>query len=300
MKFAILAMLISFNVFAGKFFDRTARTLFKEESYSFGDNWVRIGSDEKESIKILLRQIYKSSSGKKIIKKARRRANGYGKTLTDVISIGDSSLTDTTLIRKFSRRGPLKIIYETRGQIFINKDLTVKDALLDLAHELTHFAMRPAFNPYSENFGPVSFIRSTVEGKGGEIEAFLVECAVLKDLFPASSYWSSNCSKVGNSKKQGIIEYYKVGKFYEKFKNKFKDFPYLSPQKPLIISSVYGLPYPIAAFKEYKTIIKKVCQNNRKQLGLIQKNESPQFWQLKQKIESRCQNIYSLLHMPIH
>ncbi len=300
MRFAVFIFFITSQAFAGKFFDRRSKILFKEERYSFNENWVKSGVNEKESIKILLGLILKSGMGKKIIKKAQKRAQTYGQTLFDVISIGETSLTDTTLIRKFRRSGPLKVIYETRSQVFIDKDLNVKDAALDLAHELTHFALRSAFNPYSEHFGPVSFIKSTVEGTGGEIEAFLVECAVLKDLFSSQIYFSSNCPRVGGSKKQGVVEYYKVGAFYEKFKDKFKDFPYLSPEKPLFISSVYGIPYPIAAFREYKSIIKKVCSNNRKQLGLIEKNKSPEFWQLKQKIESRCQNIYSLLHMPIH
>ena len=251
-------------------------------------------------MKILLKLIHKSSTGNKIIKLAQKRAASYGQNLLDLISIGETSLTDTTLIRKFTKSGPLKVIYETRSSVFISKDLNVKDAMLDLAHELTHFALREAFNPYAKNFGPVEFIKSTVEGKGGEIEAFMVECAVLKDIFPSSSYLSSNCPRVGGSKKQGVIEYYKVGKYFENFKEKFKDFPYLSAEKPLFISSAYGMPYPIAAFKEYKSIIKKVCSNNKKQLGFIEKNKSPEFWQLKQKIESRCQNIYSLLRLPIH
>jgi len=300
MKSAVLIFLVSFSSFAGKYFDRTSKTLFKEESYSFNENWVKVGQNHEESIKILLKVINKTKMGKNIIQLARKQARHQGKTIIDVISVGESSLTDTTLIRKFSRQGPLNIVYETRSHVFINKDLSVKDAVLDLAHELTHFAMRESFNPYSENFGPVNFIKSTVEGKGGEIEAFIVECAVLKDLFPSTIYFASNCPKIGGSKKQGVIEYYKVGNFFEKFKDQFKDFPYLSPKKPLFISSAYGLPYPIAALKEYKTIIKKVCQNNRKQLGLIKKTESPEFWQLKQKIESRCQNIYSLLQLPIH
>ena len=300
MRFAVLIFFMTSQAFAGKFFDRRSKTLFKEQSYSFNENWVKSGVEKKESIKILLKLVNRSGTGKKIIKLARKRARSFGQTLMDIISIGDTSLTDTTLIRKFARSGPLKVAYETRSHVFINKDLTVKDATLDLAHELTHFSLRSAFNPYDENFGPVGFIKSTVEGKGGEIEAYLVECAVLKDLFPTSSYLTSNCPRVGGSKKQGVVEYYKVGKFYEEFKDKFKDFPYLSPKKPLFISSAYGIPYPIAAFKEYKIIIKKVCSNNRKQLDLIRKNQSPEFWELKQKIESRCQNIYSLLKLPIH
>jgi hypothetical protein len=157
-------------------------------------------------------------------------------------------------------------------------------ALLDIAHELTHFAYRKDFNPYKEKFSLSRFIKSTVEGVGGEVEAYLIECRVMRELFPKRAKKNENCNKVFDkksnsySKKLGIMYFYRVGSFIDEFyrnrlvgENSLLKFPYLSSQDPLFISSAYGLPYPIASIREYQGIMRKVCTNDKRRIEILKK-----------------------------
>ncbi len=113
-----------------------------------------------------------------------------------MVKVGDSSLTDTTLVRKFSPHSPEHVIYESRSVVYISRHLAWDDALLDLAHELTHYVYRESFNPYAESFNAKDFIKGTIEGKGGEVQAFLTECRVLKELFSSRVQSRSHCLKI--------------------------------------------------------------------------------------------------------
>jgi hypothetical protein len=54
--------------------------------------------------------------------------------------------------------------------------------LSDLAHELTHAGAKPSWDPYDPGFGPTDYVRAAIEGPGGELDAILAECRVLKEL----------------------------------------------------------------------------------------------------------------------
>ena len=45
------------------------------------------------------------------------------------------------------------------------------------------------------------FIKSTIDGKGGEVEAYLVECQVAKELIYKQSIGQSNCYNIYNQAK---------------------------------------------------------------------------------------------------
>ena len=50
-------------------------------------------------------------------------------------------------------------------------------------------------------------------------------------------------------------------------------FPHLRPTDPLFISSAWGLPYPVAAYREFMGIRKRVCANEGRRLALIKAQE---------------------------
>ena len=196
------------------------------------------------------------------------------------------------------------IVFESKSKIFIDKNLGLKEAILDLAHELTHFSLRSTFNPYSVSFSAKEFVISTVEGRGGEVEAFLVECSVFQDLFPKEDFLRSNCNKVIDPdsgkiiKKKGVEQFYKVGEFFKPFKKEMEnhglneqDFPLLNGGKAIFYSSVYGLPYPLAALREYESVQKKVCQNNKNRLNLFKGTNLKLSATLKKNFESQCQKF---------
>ncbi len=267
------------------FADSNMETLFYENSIYQKKYWVDINPDPQESIKELLKIIKRSKSGKRIIYLAQKKANLSGKTLVDLVVPGDGSICDTTLIRKFSRTNPLKVAYETKSIIYLNEKLSVINAILDLAHELTHFALRTPFNPYKQNFSLAGFIKSIVEGKGGEVDAYMSECRVLYEMFPKSSQFKSNCIKMIDrktgrfSKSIGIRKFYQIGNDYLSFKENLseygldiKSFPYITDEYANFISSAYGHPYPVAAFKEYVSIMDKVCKNDWNRLAVMKQS----------------------------
>jgi hypothetical protein len=178
-KFCAL-IFISFGLSA---FAVEDKIIHVEGSLTTGRSWMDYTSSKELNLKKLLELLSRSATGEKIIKEAQYKAARTGLLLEDVVKVGESSLTDTTLVRKFSPHSPEHVIYESRSVVYISKNLAWDDALLDLAHELTHYVYREGFNPYSESFNAKDFIKSTIEGSGGEVQAFLTECRVLKELF---------------------------------------------------------------------------------------------------------------------
>lgn len=267
-------------------FVRKATTIDVERQISYDQKWTTIAESEEESIKELFKILERSNTGSKIIARSQSKALSYGNTLAELVLAGEGSLTDTTLVRKFSPSNPDEVVYESRSKVYINRHLTVKNALLDLAHELTHFALREPFNPYKAPFGLKDFITSTVEGKGGEVEAYLVECQVLFELFKKGSH-ETNCHRVIDpssgrvNKSRGVHEFYQLGRFYSAFHNSLRkhdveasSFEATSRGGAHFISSAYGLPYPLAAVHEYEAIMERVCQNDNRRIAIMRRNVS--------------------------
>lgn len=257
------------------------KTIHVEGSMSSHRAWTDYTSNQELNLKKLLELLARSSAGEKLIKEATYKASRTGNTLMDVIKVGESSLTDTTLVRKFSPHSPEHVIYESRSVVYINQSLAWDDALLDLAHELTHFVYREGFNPYAESFNPRDFIKSTIEGSGGEVQAFLTECRVLRELFSRRVQSRSNCQKIEDQNGQlsytkAVELFYHVGSYYDGFHQQLakreiaSEFTHLKEQKINFISSAYGVPYPVAALMEYDLVVNKVCENDKKRLAYMQ------------------------------
>jgi len=307
-------MFASARAYGERFTERKVRTLFVDGHGLENKPWIKLAASDKESLAILIKLLGQSKTGKFLLNLARQQAGKQMKNLSEVIKAGNNSITDTTLIRKFSASDPNEIKYEGRATVYLDRGLTVMDGLLDLAHELTHFVMRKAFNPYVKNFSFKEFLISTVEGKGGEVDAYLVECQVYKELYPGKFYKNSNCLKVYDqksgkfSKSKGIKSFYQIGKFLHEFKKTVNimqlqetDFPHISGGEPLFISSAYGLPYPVAAMEEYRSILGKVCRNDYRRLGYLKKQQlrfpasvsaDGSHWQdLNSKLVRKCRGI---------
>ena len=281
-SFTFVSLLFSFGLTSTNLFAEH-KVFYVDQEINFNDPWYQKSKSDEENFKRLVEGLNKTSTGKQVVLRATEKAAQRGFTLYDVVAIGDGSLTDTTLIRRFSASNPANVAYETKSKVYLNKHLRTLDALLDFAHELTHYTYREAFNPYDHRFALKDFIKGTVEGRGGEVDAYMVECKVLFELLPGESSGRSNCFKVYDkklgtvSKELGIQEFYKVGNHFQDFKKdieKFslneKDLPGPSSGEALFISSAWGLPYPVAAVKEYTNIMDRVCKNDQNRLQLMQ------------------------------
>lgn len=282
-KLSFLLLSFSFSLLAAE-----EKTIHVDGGLSAAKNWMEYTQSEELNIQKLLELLARSQTGSNLIEEAKLKAQSSGKRLTDVIKAGDGSLTDTTLVRKFSPEFPDQVEYESRSVVYINRHHKWDDALLDLAHELTHFVYRDAFNPYAENFNVKDFIKSTIEGRGGEAQAFIVECKVLSELFKTgATQGRTHCQSIRDEQGQislnkAVELFYHVGPYYDTFhkqlssRNILQDFSHLKAQKINFISSAYGLPYPVAALMEFDLVMNKVCENDRKRLAYYAaSNRSP-------------------------
>ncbi len=296
-------------LFAQAIWSGEVKMIEVDEDIAIDAPWFNLNKTEEENFKRLMVALRKSTAGKNILDRATEKAAQKGQTLFDVISSGDGSLTDTTLVRRFSASNPSEVMYETKSRVFINRHLKTLDAMLDFAHELTHFTYRDAFNPYNHHFQLKDFIQKTVEGRGGEVDAYMVECKVLSELYPSQLENRSSCSKVLDhktgmlSKHKGMLEFYKVGSHFENLEKDFQkfslnqsDLPYVSSEQAVFISSAWSLPYPVAAVKEYTNIMDRVCHNDQNRLTLMQNktNRAPASTAYKTMFEDfkvRCQQF---------
>ncbi|MCT4641845.1 MAG: hypothetical protein N4A33_06055 [Bacteriovoracaceae bacterium] len=265
--------------------------------------WTKYSSNKKLNLKVLLSKLAKSKTGKEILIKAKKKAKSFGKSLYEVILEGNGSLTDTTLYRKFSAIKPQDVIFESESIVYLNKTLSQYDALLDLAHELTHFVHRKPFNPYVEGFTLDKFIQSTVEDEGGEVHAFLTECKVVKELFANKLKHRHNCKKIMDKHNNLSIghakeHFYSVGGYYKNFLRSIASYDVsesvnkINNKEIRFVSSAYGVPYPVAAFYEYASVMEKVCANDRARLALLKSQgrsiASTNITHFEKNIKKRC------------
>ncbi len=278
MKYLLTIVLstISFNLSAVE-----EKHIHTEGQTTTARTWMDYTSNEELNLKRLFELLGRSTTGEKLIREATYKASRVGQTIFDVVKVGEGSLTDTTLVRKFSPHSPEHVIYESRSVVYLSRHLTWDDALLDLAHELTHFVYREGFNPYAETFNAKDFIKSTIEGQGGEVQAFLTECRVLKELFSSKVQSRSNCQKIVDdlgqpSYRKAVELFYHVGSYYNSFHGQLSkrsiasSFSDLKPEKINFVSSAYGVPYPLAALMEFDLVMSKVCENDKKRLAYMQ------------------------------
>ena len=80
-------------------------------SVDYSKPWIKLGKNSDKSKMMLLRILSNSSSGKKIMIEASHKAASTGKTLSDILIVGNGSITDTTLIRRFSKSNPEIVEY---------------------------------------------------------------------------------------------------------------------------------------------------------------------------------------------
>lgn len=241
--------------------------------------WVNPKRGHRHNLRQVLDYLQQSVTGRSILAAARNKARGMGKQLHQLILPGSGSLTNTTLLRRFHPRQ--KMQYRVHSEVLLNQGLTTMGAVLDLVHELTHFIQRSVFNPYSRQFTAAHFLLSTIQGKGGEIAAYIVECKVLDELFPRSSIAREQCHRIRGkdgsySPHKAARLFYQVGEHYGELSRALRSLgadpailQLLSPEQPVFISSVHDRPYPLAVLLEYRAIMEKACRNDRKNMSLL-------------------------------
>ncbi|MBF0208561.1 MAG: hypothetical protein HQK53_16925 [Oligoflexia bacterium] len=271
--------------------------------------WTQIFREDSENIKNLLLVLSKTASGKKILSLASSKLSSVKtarekKGIAEIIHKGDISTTNTSILRKIithpstaaTGTTTLAYSYTYSHTIYIDRSLTIVEAVLDLAHELTHYVYRPENNPYQKNFRVKDFIVSTIEGRGGEADAYLVECKVWSELSRIITNNKTHknqklCKEMYDARtqkfsKQKIVEeFYKLGGHYRQFIADIElyqlspqDFPFATAHNARFFSSTYDLPYPLSALYEFQNTLKKVCDNDLKKIKLIKSKILSKTW----------------------
>jgi len=265
---------------------------WKGYSFSVNDPWVFLSTNDNEKFEILIDFLGRSKFGKKLISDSKKKAKEFSddRDFLEFFKKGETSITDTTLSRHFPPSNPQDISYSSNSVVYIDENLSIADAILDLAHELTHFSKRPTTNPYSEYFDLEFYIESTILGQGGEAEAFLSECMVMKDLFLDRFNKDKNCLDLNAAETGSLTQrliarklFFKLGTHAGHFRKSLSKhhlpsdlFPHTGTDEPAFISANYDLPYPVAAVAEYETIMEKVCKNDERRLGYLKQQMSRQ------------------------
>ncbi len=242
--------------------------LFAMENASFAAEW---GSREW-SLPELLELLRTTPTGKALLAKAQAKDQKF---LTQIYK-GRVSFTENTYSRSYSLLDGQEEIHVSET-ITIGDSLAKSDAVVDLAHELTHFAYKQFMSPYHLELTKTEFIHNGIEGRGGELDAFAVECRVAWELqkkylnFPDHSLCKHyRVGELGFSRALAKQDYYAVGKIVSKSDaSLLQSFPAYSQKLPVFTSSYAHLPYPLALAKEYEDTRRSACENNAKKYKLI-------------------------------
>jgi len=305
-----VTLLVSQSTYAGSSWAKRGGLIESKDSWRRQNSWRQLAKSEKEAFEQIFKIIETSKQGLSLLARARAKARKNNQSLLEVVAAGDVSLTDTTLIRKFSSSNPFDVNYRAKSLVYLDRSHNVKNAVLDLVHELTHYSFKIPFNPYKSKFTISSFLKDTIEGRGGEVDAFLVECKIGKEIFGSGSLSPQCQSIIGSngefSRDLATAEFYKLGPFFDKFlalsretSLRLERFKYISRDQGQLISSAWGSPYPLAVVKEYTTIMGKVCANDKKRLsyfgqekGRLPASEYLSFKKMKKEITERCREFH--------
>ncbi|POB13679.1 hypothetical protein C0Z22_08990 [Halobacteriovorax sp. DA5] len=304
--FSILtSFLVCSSVAASSWAERGG--VIRSATNKYSGNWRKLSSTQEGSIEQLIEIVSTSKLGIQLIDKARLRAAKDRKRLEEVIDSGDVSVTDTTLVRKFNPSSPESVRFETRSTVYIDKSHSTKNAVLDLIHELTHYIYKKPFNPYLSEFSVSSFLSDTIQGKGGEVDAFMVECRVGREIYGLKAI-SPQCLNILDgeefSRDLAIKEFYKLGVHYDQFKHEASKLgisdeiiQFSSREDSSLISSAWSKPYPVAVIEEYGTIMTKVCQNDLKRMTYLRESQTrsiasanKKVGQVESKFNARCRS----------
>jgi hypothetical protein len=206
------------------------------------------------------------SQGRELLAKAEKKDP---KILSRIEPASASYTEDfsTTYVGAFDGNDQSKV----QQQVKLKAGMPLSDAVADLAHELTHFTGRPPFDPYAEGLHLAKFVKSSIQGEGGELSAFRAECEIAWALesndpaFPRHQI----CEKyrgAGNAFRVAMAttDFYALGPYFPKATPELrKAFPELSEAPVAFKSGASGKPYPISLADDFARTRVKYCALNR-------------------------------------
>jgi hypothetical protein len=254
-------------------------------SFAAGGGWTdasRVGesTEDMERVQHALLVLARVHSGRIALDRARRAWKlDSNEQLIRYFRWSDVSKTDAVLTRKLNPKSG-KEERERKVVIYLRKDQSQEDLLLDIAHELTHASHGPSWDPYDPELTAGEYIYATIEADGGEVDALLMECRVGLELGMAGSSSVERCkrylgaeSKTLPIRHKVLADFYRVGRWKKEVEGKLGRervrFPHLSEENAQLFSSTGQAPYPVALIREYEEITQIACENSRRRLDRL-------------------------------
>ncbi len=250
----------------------------------------------------VLKNLASTPTGSQIVSSANAVALGMGANLLQIVVPGNFSATSTNFIFRFNPQNPVETLTELQVTVILDKNVPLDEATWHLAHELTHFVRQDLANPYDLN-NPISAIEDiveTIEGKGGEVDAFIVGCRVFDELtgglvqHPICSEMTDGDGEI--DREEVVKRYYRVGPYYQDFVRELDArgvsptaLPHLSDEASFFNSQGSQFPYPIAIFMGYLHEMRQVCATHNRRLQLMD-SASESYQNLSSQVESYCLN----------
>lgn len=198
--------------------------------------------------------------------------------LTQVLHPGAASRTDAVLTRHYSPSSGTEI-REREVTIYVREDQSLDNMVLDIAHEMVHATSRPAYDPYDPELTVGRYIKTAIEGEGGEVSAVLVECQVALELSRNFGMNPHRCRGYLSGDQRQVdarrikADFYRVGKWDGEIKKTLGSeatlFPELSTESPRLFSSTGNAPYPAALLHEFQALTQIACENSKRRVSSV-------------------------------
>jgi hypothetical protein len=227
-----------------------------------------------------LKTLSKVPSGQSLLERAMARWSATTlEELTHVFRWGDVSRTDAVLTRHYNPETGTES-RERVVSIYLRKNQNFTDLVLDIAHEMTHATGDQNWDPYDPSLTAGKYIRLSIEGFGGEVDAVISECEIGMELARKTALTGVSIDRCRRYLKEGgnrgidrekvRQDFYRVGKWkqglHERLGPESRDFPLISTEAPSLYSSTGRAPYPVALLREFEQITQAACENTRNRL----------------------------------
>lgn len=222
-------------------------------------------------------------TGRMLLERSQKRFHlADTSSLRSLFKWSEVSRTDAVLTRHYDP-GSQTEVRERLVTVYLKKNQSFDDLVLDVAHEMTHAAGEPNWDPYDPHLTAVRYIRASLEGPGGEVDALANECRVSLELSARYGTSAHRCERyrLGHSRNQVDRvkirkDFYRVGAFHKELLEALgadaASFPDLSTDNPTLFSSTGNAPYPLALLREFQEINGVACSNTRRRLSLVSQN----------------------------
>lgn len=231
-------------------------------------------ADSSSRIHTAINLLMRVPSGRALITHALKAWKmDSSESLLKVVKAGPASRTDAVLTRHYNPSSGEEV-REREITIYVRQDQSLDNVVLDIAHEMVHATSRPGWDPYDPELTAGRYIKNSIEGEGGEVQAVTTECQVASELSTYYGFATRRCRGYigGNSNHVDVekirADFYRVGKWggdlAKVLGTEIKLFPKLSSDAPKLYSSTGNAPYPAALLREFQQLTQIACENSKR------------------------------------